>query len=55
MKAVSHHLQNYKGTKKFIENAFRDGEIKTIGTDIDSVLPLISRFFKDGNRAQKRR
>lgn len=43
-----------EGTKKFIENAFRDGEIKTIGTDIDSILPPVSRFSKDGNRAQKK-
>ena len=43
-----------EGTKKFIENAFRDGEIKTIGTDMDSILPPVSRFSKDGNRAQKK-
>lgn len=31
-------------TRKFIENAFRDGEIKTTGTDIDKLLPPVSRF-----------
>ena len=31
-------------TRKFIENAFRDGEIKTTGTDIDKLMPPISRF-----------
>ena len=29
--------------RKFMENAFRDGEIKTAGTDIDKLMPLISR------------
>lgn len=40
-------------TRRFIENAFRDGEIKTTGTDIDSIMPPISRFG-GGNRAQKK-
>ena len=40
-------------TRKFIENAFCDGEIKTTGTDIDSIMPPISRFG-NGNRAQKK-
>ena len=31
-------------TRKFIENAFRDGEIKTTGTDIDKLMPPVSRF-----------
>lgn len=40
-------------TRKFLENAFRDGEIKTIGTDIDKLLPPISRFG-GGKRAEKK-
>ncbi len=40
-------------TRKFIENAFRDGEIKTVGTDIDNLMPPISRFG-GGDRAQKK-
>ena len=40
-------------TRKFIENAFRDGEIKTTGTDIDSLMPPMSRFG-GGNRDQKK-
>ena len=40
-------------TRKFIENAFRDGEIKTTGTDIDSIMPPMTRFGS-GNRAQKK-
>jgi len=40
-------------TRKFIENAFRDGEIKTTGTDIDTIMPPTSRFG-GGKRAEKK-
>lgn len=40
-------------TRKFIENAFRDGEIKTTGTEIDKLLPAVSRFG-GGSRAAKK-
>lgn len=41
-------------TRKFLENAFRDGEIKTTGTDIDKLMPPVSRFGGDGARAKKK-
>ena len=31
-------------TRKFLQNAFRDGEIKTTGTDIDKLMPPVSRL-----------
>lgn len=40
--------------KKFIENAFRDGDIKTTGIDIDKILPPISRFSGGANRSIKK-
>jgi type I restriction enzyme, R subunit len=40
-------------TRKFLENAFRDGEIKTAGTDIDKLMPPVSRFG-GGGRAKKK-
>lgn len=40
-------------TKKFIESSFRDGEIKTTGTDIDAIMPPVSRFG-GGGRAKKK-
>ena len=40
-------------TRKFVENAFRDGEIKTVGTDIDKLMPTVSRFG-GGNREAKK-
>ena len=42
-----------KETRKFLENAFRDGEIKTAGTDIDKLMPPVSRFGGD-KRAEKK-
>ena len=41
--------------QKFIENSFRDGGIKTTGTDLDKILPPISRFSDGSNRASKKK
>ena len=40
-------------TRKFLENAFRDGEVKTTGTDIDKLLPPVSRFGGGGRAGKK--
>lgn len=40
-------------TRKFLEDAFRNGEIKTTGTDLDKIMPPVSRFG-GGNRAAKK-
>ena len=40
-------------TRHFIDHAFRDGVVKTTGTDIDNLMPPISRFG-GGNRAAKK-
>ena len=42
-------------TKKSLENAFRGGEIKTIGRDIDKLMPPVSRFGEGGARAKRKR
>ena len=39
-------------TRKFVANAFRDGEIRTTGTDIDKLMPPVSRF--GGGRANRK-
>ena len=41
-------------TRKFLETSFRDGSVKTTGTDIDKLMPPISRFG-GGNRAEKKK
>ena len=40
-------------TRRFMASAFRDGSVKTTGTDIDRLMPPISRFG-GGNRAAKK-
>ncbi|WP_424768009.1 type I restriction endonuclease subunit R [Paenibacillus sp. sgz302251] len=40
-------------TRIFLENSFREGEIKTVGTDIDKIMPPVSRFG-GGNRTLKK-
>lgn len=39
-------------TKKFVEYSFRDGEMKTTGTDIDKILPPMSLF--GGGKQEKK-
>ena len=41
-------------TRKFLENAFRDGEFKTTGTEIDKLMPPISRFGHGTSRREKK-
>ena len=40
-------------TRKFLENSFRYGEVKIVGTDISRIMPPMSRFG-GGNRAEKK-
>ena len=42
------------GTAKFVKNAFRDGAIRTTGTDIDKIRLAMSRFG-GGNRQEKKK
>lgn len=49
----SEHLKPEE-TEKFIESSFRDGQVRTTGTDIDKILPPMSRFG-GGDRQEKKR
>lgn len=40
-------------TRKFVDNSFRDGVMKTTGTDVDKLMPPVSRFG-GGNRDVKK-
>ncbi|WP_096013847.1 type I restriction endonuclease subunit R [Campylobacter lanienae] len=40
-------------TRKFIDSSFRDGQIKTIGTDIEKILPPMGRFNGDNRNERK--
>lgn len=52
-KIINDENLNEEETRKFIDNAFRDGQVKTNGTDIEKILPPMRRFG-GGNRAQKK-
>lgn len=49
----SEHLKPEE-TEKFIESSFRDGQVRITGTDIDKILPPMSRFG-GGNRKEKKK
>ena len=44
---------NPQETRNFLVHAFRDGEVKTTGTDIDKIMPPVSRFGGSGREAKK--
>lgn len=52
-KIISDENLNEEETRKFLDNAFRDGQVKTNGTDIEKILPPMRRFG-GGNRAEKK-
>ena len=48
------HLKDAE-TRKFIEDSFANGEIKTIGTDIDKLMPPMSKFGAEGAKRKERK
>ena len=40
-------------TRKFVEYSFRDGVMKTTGTDIDKLMPPMSRFGGSNRESKK--
>ena len=53
-KIIDEENLNPVATKKLVENSFRDGSLRTTGTDIDKIMPRVSRFGnnKRGERKQ---
>ncbi len=52
-KIIDEQNLNEEETRKFIDNAFREGFVKTSGTDIEKILPPMRRFG-GGNRAERK-
>ena len=52
-KLIKEENLNEEATRKFLDDSFRDGEVKTTGTDIEKILPPMRRFG-GGNRAEKK-
>ena len=54
MEIITEEKLKVEETQKFIDNSLRDGILKTSGTDIDAIMPPVSRFG-GGNRAEKKK
>ena len=52
-KLIEEENLNEKETRKFLNNSFRDGQVKTSGTDIEKILPPMRRFG-GGNRTERK-
>jgi type I restriction enzyme R subunit len=50
---IAEEKLNAEELRKYLSNAFRDGQIKTSGTDIDKIMPPVSRFG-GGARTEKK-
>jgi len=50
---ISEEKLKQEETKRFIDNSFRDGTLKTTGTDIDKIMPPVSRFGGGDRTAKK--
>jgi len=53
MQIIREENLNEEETRRFLEDSFRNGEVKTVGTDIDKIMPPVSRFG-GGNRTVKK-
>ncbi len=42
-------------TRKFVDNSFRDGIVKTTGTDLDKILPPMGMFGEAGRKRQAKK
>lgn len=52
--AIADELRGSVDGWDFKSNAFRDGVLKTTGTDVDRILPPVSRFGGGGSRDKKK-
>lgn len=48
IKIIEENNLDEQATRKFVDDCFLMGEVKTTGTDIDKMLPSISRFSNGG-------
>ena len=54
LKLIEEERLKPQETRNFIELSFREGEVKTIGTDIEMIMPPMSRLGKE-NREEKKK
>jgi type I restriction enzyme R subunit len=47
------HLKEQE-TRKLVDDSFSDGSLKTTGTDVDQIMPPVSRFGKNNDRTARK-
>ena len=52
---INEERLKFAETRKFLENAFRCGELKTFGTNINRIMPPVSRFGNADRTCKKMR
>ncbi|MBT4376056.1 type I restriction endonuclease subunit R [archaeon] len=53
-KIIEEERLNLENTKKFIDDAFKEGQMYTSGTSLLDILPPTNPFSKDGERIRKK-
>jgi type I restriction enzyme R subunit len=52
---IETHKLKPEQTRSFIDAAFRDGHLRTAGTEIIHILPPVSRFSRESNHGDKKK
>ncbi|MGW9827905.1 type I restriction enzyme, R subunit [Brevibacterium pityocampae] len=52
---IETHKLKLEETQSFVDEAFRDGQLRTAGTEITRILPPVSRFNRESNHGDKKK
>ena len=52
---IEAHKLRLEETQSFVDAAFRDGQLRTAGTEITRILPPVSRFNRESNHGDKKK
>ncbi|MEX3595176.1 type I restriction endonuclease subunit R [Kocuria carniphila] len=52
---IEAHKLKLEETQSFVDEAFRDGQLRTAGTEITRILPPVSRFNRQVNHGDKKK
>ena len=52
---IETHKLKLEETRSFVDEAFRDGQLRTAGTEITRILPPVSRFNRESNHGDKKK
>lgn len=52
---IETHKLKLEETRSFVEAGFRDGQLRTAGTEVTRILPPVSRFNRESNHGEKKK